>query len=144
MGGALRTLVLTALGALALGGCTPAEAPQTQPGPVAPTAPAGPSEPAGNQSYARDMSAADKAACTSGGGTVQRRGMLGMEMCVHPYADAGKQCSDSSQCQGKCVGSAGSTSTSSAVTGQCQADDRLFGCYSEIKGGKAAYAICVD
>lgn len=147
MGGRSRLLFLTALGALALGGCTPAEAPQpgpVAPGPVTPTAPTGPAEPAGNQSYAREMSAADKAACTSGGGTVQRRGMLGMEMCVYAYADAGRQCTDSAQCEGKCVGSAGSVAPDKAATGQCQADDRLFGCYAEIKGGKSAYAICVD
>jgi len=54
MGGRSRLLFLTALGALALGGCTPAEAPKpgpVAPGPVTPTAPTGPAEPAGNQSY---------------------------------------------------------------------------------------------
>ncbi len=114
-------------------------------GPQSPTPPTGEgTEAPGNQSYARDMSAADKAACTSAGGTVQRRGRLGMEQCVRAFADAGKACTDTSQCQGKCVGSAGAASASEKVSGQCQADDRLFGCYSEIRDGKAAYAICVD
>lgn len=143
----MRLLTLAALGALSLsalslGACTPAEAPQ--PGPVAPTAPAGTSEPAGAQTFARDMSVADRAACTSAGGTVQRRGRIGAELCVRPFADAGRQCTDSAQCQGKCVGSAGAASGTEPATGQCQADDRLFGCYLEIRGGKAVHAICVD
>lgn len=139
MRGLVRSLALAALGAFALGACTP------QVGPPPPTAPTGEAtEVPGNQSYARDMNAADKAACTTAGGTVQRRGRLGMEQCVHPFADAGKACTDTSQCEGKCVGSAGSASASEKVSGQCQADDRLFGCYSEIRDGKAAYAICVD
>ena len=139
MVGPVRSLALAALGAFALGACTP------QAGPQPPTPPTGgATEVPGNQSYARDMSAADKAACTSTGGTVQRRGRLGMEQCVRPFADAGKACTDTSQCEGKCVGSAGSASGNEKVSGQCQADDRLFGCYSEIKDGKAAYAICVD
>jgi putative hemolysin len=130
---ALRKLAIAALGALALGACTPqAAAPETAPAAE------------GAQSFSRDMSAADKAACTSGGGTVQRRGRIQAEQCVHAFADAGKQCSDSAQCQGKCVGDAGDTAATTAVTGQCQADDHLFGCYAEVKGGKATGAICVD
>lgn len=129
----LRKIAMMALGALALGACTPqAAAPETSPAAE------------GGQSFSRDMSAADKAACTSGGGTVQRRGRMQAESCVHAFADAGKQCSDSAQCQGKCLGSAGDTASTAAVTGQCQADDRLFGCYAEVKGGKAVNAICVD
>jgi putative hemolysin len=129
---ALRGFALVALGACALGAC----APQT----AAPEVPAV----AGGQSSARELSAADRAACTSAGGTVQRRGRMQAESCVHAFADAGKQCSDSAQCRGKCVGSTGDTASATPVSGQCQADDRLFGCYAEVKGGKAVNAICVD
>lgn len=134
---AIRHLAVMALGALALGACTPS-------GPQTPTPPTGTAEPAGDQSFSRDMSAADKAACTSAGGTVQRRGRMQAESCVHAFADAGKVCTDSSQCEGKCVGSAGAVSPTATASGQCQADDRLFGCYAEVKGGKAVNAICVD
>jgi len=130
--GALRNLVLMALGACALGACTPQSA--------APEAP----PVAGGQSVSREMSVADKAACTAAGGTVQRRGRMQAESCIHAFADAGKVCTDSAQCQGKCVGSAGDTAATGTVSGQCQADDRLFGCHAEIKGGKAVNAICID
>lgn len=130
-----RHLAMAALGAIVLGACTPQPAPSE--GTPAP-------EEAAGQSFSRDMSAGDKASCTAGGGTVQRRGRAGVEQCVRPFADAGKQCTDSAQCQGKCVGDAGAASTGGAVTGQCQTDNRLYGCYAEIKGGKAVNAICVD
>ncbi|MDF2638302.1 MAG: hypothetical protein K0R64_1286 [Novosphingobium lindaniclasticum] len=137
----LRTVLVAAFGAFALAGCAP------QDGPQPPTPPAG-GETAQNQSYddglGRDMNAADRAACEAAGGTVQRRGRLGMEQCVHAYADAGKQCTDSAQCQGKCVGSAGAVSPDKAASGICQADDRLYGCYAEVRNGKAVAAICVD
>lgn len=120
-------ILMGALGAITLSACTPATPPQPQ---------------AGGQSFARDMSAADRTACTSAGGRVERRGRLGAELCVRPFADAGKVCTDSAQCQGKCV-SQGNAETP-VQAGQCQADDRLFGCFSEIKGGKPAYTICVD
>ncbi len=133
---ARRGFVAVAMGVFALVACSPAEAPGE--GTVAPGG-------TGRASYARDMDAKERADCTADGGTVQRRGMLGMEMCVHAYADAGRTCTDSAQCQGRCVGPAGGEgSAGAAVSGQCQADDRLFGCYSEVKGGSAAYAICVD
>jgi putative hemolysin len=122
-----RSILIAGLGALALTGCTSATPPQPQ---------------AGGQSFARDMSTADRTACISAGGRVERRGRLGAELCVRPFADAGKACTDSAQCQGKCV-SQGNAETP-AQAGQCQADDRLFGCYSEIKDGKAASTICVD
>jgi putative hemolysin len=122
----MRAFVVALLGGLALAGCTPTEAPAPEAGP---------------QSYPRELSAADRMACTSSGGRVERRGRLQAEACVHPFADAGKACTDKADCQGKCV-STGNDPT--ATAGQCQADDRLFGCYSEIKGGEAVNTICID
>lgn len=120
-------VVMVALAALAVNGCAPAAPPQSQ---------------AGGQSFARDMSAADRASCTAAGGRVERRGRLGAELCVRPFADAGKACTDSAQCEGKCVAQ-GNTDVP-ATAGQCQADDRLFGCYAEIQGGRTASTLCVD
>lgn len=126
----VRNLFLVSLGALVLGGCTPSTPAAT--------------EAAGGQSFSRDMSVADRTACITGGGRVERRGRIGAELCVKPFADAGKQCTDTAQCAGKCVGTADQASATGPISGQCQADDRLFGCYSEIKAGKAMNAICVD
>ncbi|WP_395333859.1 hypothetical protein WBP06_08740 [Novosphingobium sp. BL-8H] len=129
----MRGLWTVLAGALALAACAPQDGPQPA---VTPT-----SEAAG---YSRDMSAADRAACEQSGGTVQRRGRMGMEQCVHRFADAGKTCSDTSQCEGKCVASAGAVSPDKPGVGQCQADDKLYGCYAELRDGKAPAAICVD
>lgn len=122
----MRRLLIAALGGLVLSGCTPTEAPTSQ---------------AGGQSFARDMRPVDRAACIAVGGQVERRGRLQAEQCVHPFADAGKACTDKADCQGKCIAQGNSND---ATAGQCQADDRQFGCYSEIMGGKASNTICVD
>jgi hypothetical protein len=123
----MRAAILSALAALTIGGCTPVEPPQS-----------GSDQPSG------DMTPAARVACTSAGGRVERRGRVGAELCVKPFADAGKACTDTSQCQGKCVGTVEQTAMVGSVAGQCQADDALFGCYSEIRNGKAVNAICVD
>lgn len=120
----MRGFLIAALGGLVLAGCAPTEAP------------------AGPQSYPMEMSAADRSACTAKGGRVERRGRLGAELCVTPFADAGKACTDKSDCQGKCIATGNSPTPPTA--GQCQADDRLFGCFAEIDGGKAVNALCVD
>jgi hypothetical protein len=92
--------------------------------------------------FQKAMSPEKRKECEASGGTVERRGMGGMESCIHTYADGGEACTDSSQCEGKCVGAPGPETQQTA--GSCQKDDKLFGCYSEILGGKPAYAICVD
>ena len=122
----LLAALIAPLSGLALAGCAPQPAAAPESGP---------------QSYPRELSAADRTACTAGGGRVERRGRLQAETCVHPFADAGKACTDSAECAGKCVSIGNS---SEATAGQCQADDRLFGCYSEIKAGKSVNTICVD
>ena len=117
--------------ALLASACVPAEAPE------APDAAA--------QPFQTTMSEADRAACAADGGTVERRGRLGAELCVVPFADAGKSCTDASQCEGQCIAEeAGPQPDAQSPGGLCQADDRLFGCYSTIESGKVANTICVD
>jgi hypothetical protein len=85
--------------------------------------------------------------CAAQGGSVQSRGKLGRPVCVHPYSDAGKSCSGKSDCRGRCLaneGPGGLPKLGDATGGHCQPDDRLFGCYAEVEGGKAKAAICVD
>lgn len=85
--------------------------------------------------------------CASQGGRIESRGKLGRPVCVHPYSDAGKACSGKSDCKGRCLaneGPGGLPKLGDATGGHCQADDRLFGCYAEVEGGKAKSAICVD
>ena len=89
------------------------------------------------------MPAPDARACEAQGGMLDRRGRAQTLMCVHPYPDGGKQCTDNLQCAGKCVTQPGDD-TDRRIVGTCQADDALFGCYAEVVDGKAVRAICVD
>ncbi len=85
--------------------------------------------------------------CAASGGTIQSRGKLRTPVCVHPYSDAGKSCSGKSDCAGRCLaneGPGGLPKLGEATGGHCQADNKLFGCYAEVEGGKARPAICVD
>lgn len=94
-------------------------------------------------------SAAEVADCKAQGGSIQGVGMFGMPSCVIPYADGGKVCSDDTDCQGRCIVELGhpgepDLKPGDALTGQCQKDTALFGCYAEIVGGKVEHSICVD
>ena len=85
--------------------------------------------------------------CANSGGTLQARGRSRQMICVHPYGDAGKSCSSKKDCQGRCIADRTDgelPKLGDAVAGRCEADNRLFGCYAEVEGGKAKAAICVD
>lgn len=94
---------------------------------------------------AESLAAIDKEGCAAKGGEVRQEGMLGTYRCTVPYADAGKTCTDKSDCEGKCLLPPESeAATGEAATGACQANDSPFGCYAEIVDGKIAAALCVD
>lgn len=82
-------------------------------------------------------------ACSAKGGSIQPVGKAQIPTCVTPYADAGKACTDKSDCQGQCV-LEGNLEVQGPVTGACQKTDRQFGCYARVVNGKATAAICVD
>ncbi|WP_347304169.1 hypothetical protein V5740_06050 [Croceibacterium sp. TMG7-5b_MA50] len=120
----MRPLIVTALALLAA--CAPV--------------PAEESAPIGPNATMADSAAAD---CRAAGGVVERRGRLQAELCVKPYADAGKACTDGSQCAADCVVTE-AVADNAQVTGQCQADDRPFGCFSKVENGRATGGICID
>jgi len=85
----------------------------------------------------------DKAQCKIQGGTVQGVGMFATPACVIPYADAGKACSDKSDCLGMCKASHDAT-VGQEDTGTCQRTNQdIFGCYNEIKDGVVVAGMCV-
>ena len=56
-------------------------------------------------------------------------------VCVVPYSDAGKECTDSSQCDGKCLVWEGDIKYGAAV-GTCQAETPIrSGCFAEVLDG---------
>ncbi|MBO9717066.1 MAG: hypothetical protein J7507_09710 [Pseudoxanthomonas sp.] len=86
----------------------------------------------------------DRAECAARGGTVRSVGMFATPACVIPYPDAGKACSDASECQGVCMAEAGAVVGDFAI-GTCQRDNRdVFGCYHEIEKGVVVGGMCVD
>ena len=82
-------------------------------------------------------------ACAKLGGALERAGMLGREMCIRPYADAGRTCRDDADCEGACWGEPGFF-PNEAVTGSCQPTNSPCGCHAVITGGRAGPRICVD
>ena len=89
---------------------------------------------------------ADLANCAARGGVVDTVGRMQRQVCRVPYADAGKTCSNKSDCRGRCIynDEEGGGPPAEPVTGQCQQFATQFGCYSEIDGGKVVSTICVD
>ena len=83
--------------------------------------------------------------CTARGGEMRQVGRMQTWQCVVKYADAGKRCTDASQCEGDCeiAGNSGLAPGARAV-GQCQADSNRFGCRTTIKDGKAEATLCID
>lgn len=87
----------------------------------------------------------DPAACKARGGEVRPVCRRQVPRCVVHFSDAGKSCSNKSQCRGRCLANpenAGKTGDS--ATGQCEQDDDPCGCKFEVKNGKIAAGICVD
>ena len=82
-------------------------------------------------------------ACAAQGGSMRYVGLAHFLSCVIPYADAGKLCSDSSQCQGNCQTAPVALGTASQ--GRCSQDSAaLYGCYSEVHNGIASAGLCRD
>ncbi|GAB5457777.1 MAG: hypothetical protein Hens3KO_08070 [Henriciella sp.] len=89
---------------------------------------------------------AEKLACEEVGGTVQKAGMLGNEHCIQVYADAEAECTDSSQCLGRCTLRVEEVAIvgDKKVVGRCELNDSPFGCIQEVKKGTTQPAICID
>lgn len=89
--------------------------------------------------------ASDKKTCLEQQGAWMRVGLLGHYMCVFKASDAGKTCSDSKECEYRCLATSPFTpKESKKVTGTCQATNNPFGCSSEVMDGVAQPALCID
>lgn len=91
-----------------------------------------------------EPSEVEKQACAKVGGKVQRAGLRGSYHCVQTYPDAGKICSDSSECVGQCR-TVSSRAMGKPGTGTCQNIDVPFGCFALVNNGMVDGAmLCVD
>ena len=85
-----------------------------------------------------------ESACKAKGGQWQRVGMLQALACVLPTSDAGKACTDASQCQMSCLVVNPALKPGSKATGQCSDSTNVFGCKTYVKNGKVEGTLCID
>ncbi len=90
--------------------------------------------------------AAEKEACEKAGGDIKKTGRLQAEHCIQPYPDAGKACSDETDCLGWCIleDSVSEPVPGTPANGVCQPTTDSFGCTTLVKDGKIEVTICVD
>lgn len=88
---------------------------------------------------------ADPAACAKAGGDLRPVCRMQKPMCLITFSDAGKTCSDGSDCgSGRCVASEKGAAKSGPATGVCRPTNDPCGCYTRIEDGVAQPTICVD
>ncbi|WP_310541332.1 hypothetical protein [Phenylobacterium sp.] len=87
----------------------------------------------------------DVAACAARGGTVRPVCRMQRPACVIAYPDAGKTCSDKSDCRGRCLHEGEAPSDpAAAVTGRCQSTSDPCGCFTTVVQGRMGPGLCVD
>ncbi|MDP3493994.1 MAG: hypothetical protein Q8R82_12845 [Hyphomonadaceae bacterium] len=120
--------------------CTPSSAP-SEPAPTPAPAVETPGAPEPEQ-----IVATDEASCKTQGGDWRPVCRMQQPACITTFPDAGKACTDGSQCAGDCMASpeAGFADGGAAATGVCASNNDPCGCKQKIEDGKATAAICVD
>jgi len=100
---------------------------------------------------AERLRAPDPDECRQRGGSLRRGvgvtfGVPEYFVCVVPYADAGKECTDSSQCDGDCLVWESDIKYGEEVAGKCQAETPIeSGCYAQVRNGFAIEpGLCVN
>lgn len=85
-----------------------------------------------------------KKACEAEGGNWQKVGRAQLAACVLPASDAGKQCSDSRDCEVACITLKEGLKPGTSMAGQCHESTNLFGCRTHITEGVAEPTLCID
>lgn len=85
----------------------------------------------------------DAAECAAKGGNVRPVCRRQLPQCVIAYADAGKACTDGTQCAGDCLYE-GDAAPGTAAAGRCQADSDPCGCKTPVVDGRVGQGRCVD
>ena len=86
----------------------------------------------------------ERAACAASGREILPSGRLGEELCIHVHPDAGRPCTASTDCVGRCLNTGDFVDAGTPATGQCAPSDSPFGCWQLVENGVAGDAICVD
>lgn len=82
--------------------------------------------------------------CKEDGGVVKNVGLMEIPKCVIPYKDAGKVCKSSSECSASCVVMKSNIPMGTKISGECQHDNALYGCYVLVEDGVAGPRMCSD
>lgn len=82
--------------------------------------------------------------CTQRGGEMTPVGRAQTLQCILTFADAGKPCTDGSQCQGDCLSEVRDQTETGQVQGQCAPTSNRFGCRTKIENGVAQPTLCID
>jgi hypothetical protein len=86
----------------------------------------------------------DTAQCKASGGKVQGVCMFGLPACVRQYSDAGKICTDKSDCEGQCVQKEPWALAGAKTTGVREVSNDPCGCQSVVVAGMATKGVCWD
>jgi len=93
----------------------------------------------------------DEASCLALGGRWDRIGMNPRKQCNLPTADAGRVCSDSSDCEGTCLAGLTDSQMNDAragksikITGACTPWRITVGCQARVQSGKVEGILCLD
>ncbi len=87
----------------------------------------------------------DRIACVAKGGKIRPVCRSGRLMCVIAFKDAGKACTDNSQCQSnKCVAEPTAGPIGGETAGKCKVTNDPCGCTTLVKNGKRMPTLCVD
>jgi hypothetical protein len=86
-----------------------------------------------------------EASCKSYGGEWRPICRMQKPACVVTFKDAGKSCSDSSDCSGRCItANPGGITPGTQTRGTCTANSDPCGCFQLVVNGKADYTLCAD
>ena len=83
--------------------------------------------------------------CENAGGKWGPAGLSGSNICNLPTADAGIECSDSSECEGSCIADRAQYKGGVLHTrGKCTAWTSVFGCNAFVTNGIVQGVMCID
>lgn len=104
---------------------------------------------ANGQQRSQKLTEVERQRCLAADGYVAIMGLSGNEGCVHRMPDAGKSCTDGSQCKAGCYLDRSRPGVQhprsrATVTGVCAATDYGFGCRTAVKDGRAMPGMCAD
>lgn len=82
--------------------------------------------------------------CVGKGGKIRPVCRSGRLMCIVAYADAGKSCTDNSDCtSNKCIAE-GDGQIGQPASGKCKVANDPCGCTTTVKNGRRSATLCVD